>query len=90
MSVLAAVDLQRQAVALHPAGGVDGVAEQAVAGHLHTNHPGTAGTSSKIKKILLEFSSFSHKNKRRSQMLLIVERKLNFSKQTVYLCGDRS
>ena len=30
-------------VSLHPAGGVDGVAKQAVAGHLESHHGGTAG-----------------------------------------------
>ena len=35
---LAAVDLQRLAVALHPRGRVDRVSEQAVARHLHPHH----------------------------------------------------
>ena len=32
-------------VSLHPAGGVDGVSKQAVAGHLETHHGSTAGPS---------------------------------------------
>ena len=32
-------------VSLHPAGGVDGVSKEAVAGHLETDHGGTAGPS---------------------------------------------
>ena len=36
-------DRLTQSVGLHPRGGVDGVAEEAVARHLDADHPGAAG-----------------------------------------------
>ena len=44
MRGLAAVDLERLAVALHPRCRVDRVSEQAVARHLHPHHAGAART----------------------------------------------
>ena len=37
------VDRLTQSVGLHPRGGVDGVAEEAVTRHLDADHPGAAG-----------------------------------------------
>ena len=53
MRGLAAVDLERLAVALHPRCRVDRVSEQAVARHLHPHHARAARTWGAASEYLL-------------------------------------